>query len=386
MSDLAAFISVLGKRKRRIIGLMSGMSMDGVDLAFAEISGDFPELKVELVASAYRQYSPSVGEQLRAGLDGSVASVASLNVLVANEFAACVNDFLAANHLSGAEVDAIGSHGQTLFHETFDGSSPCSLQVGSPSIIAELTGIVTVGNFRVRDIAAGGQGAPLVSLADYCLYRRGNGVVALNNLGSISNVTIVTPVLEEVFAFDTGPANMAIDYFARFFPGNPDGIDRDGSISAKGQIVRPLLEALMSSAFFQRPPPKAAGYQEFGPEFLLRAAQAYPSAKPEDLVRTAVELAARTLGDAYRRFVIPRCPSIDRVILSGGGTRNTTLVGRIREELHGLTVEALSPAASAAKEALAFAILANETLSGRPGNIPGVTGAKNPVVLGEIAF
>ena len=190
----------------------------------------------------------------------------------------------------------------------------------------------------------------------------------------------------DVFAFDTGPANMAIDYFATLVPGNAEGIDRDGALSSEGQFIPSLLEHLLTAPFFARHPPKAAGYREFGPAVLTQAARQFPNARPQDLVRSGVEFAAKTLGNAYRQFIFPRYSGLDRVNLSGGCKRNRTLVRRIQEELIDVSVEVMSPEEASAKEALAFAILANETLSGRAGNIPGVTGAKRSVVLGEIAF
>lgn len=386
-NKISRLSAVLDKEARRIVGLMSGMSMDGVDLACIDISGVFPALKVDLVGTHYRPYPREFAAALRNARHGSTRDVSVLNVLVAQQFAACVAEFLARGVVAKETIDAVASHGQTLFHDT-SGAAACAstLQIGAPSILAEMTGLLTIGNFRVRDIAAGGQGAPLVALADFVLFREPQRTVACNNLGSISNVTVVTPDLERVFAFDTGPANMAIDHFARLIPGNEAGIDADGRHSAQGHCIAPLLSALLANPFFSRPPPKAAGYDEFGATQLEAIARPFLAQPPRDLVRTAVDFAAITLADAYRNFVLPQHRDLERVVLSGGGVRNATLVARIREQLPGLTIELMPPELSAAKEAMAFAILGNETLAGRGGNIPAVTGAHAGVPLGEIAL
>lgn len=386
MNAIARLSRVIEKRQRRVIGLMSGMSMDGVDLACVDIGGTFPALEVDLVGTHYRPYSPEFAARLRNARHGSTRDVSVLNVLVAQQFAACVEEFFARGVVTRESVDALGSHGQTIFHDTSSESACAStLQIGAPSIIAEMTGLLTVGNFRVRDIAAGGQGAPLVALADFVLFREPHRAVACNNLGSISNVTVVTPGIENVFAFDTGPANMAIDHFARLIPGNAAGIDDGGRYSAQGQCIEPLLSILLKNPFFSRVPPKAAGYDEFGAQQLERIAGPWLTQQPCDLVRTAVEFAAITLADAYRKFVLPRHPELERVILSGGGVRNATLLARIREQLPSLSVEPMAAELAHAKEAIAFALLANETLAGRAGNIPAVTGARGFIPLGEIA-
>jgi len=380
-------ISVINKRSRKIIGLMSGMSMDGIDLACAEINGDFPDLQVSLIGSHFRPYSPDFRARLISAQNASTEEISSLNFIVANEFSNCVNEYLNQNKIQQGEIDAIGSHGQTLFHSTGTTNKVnSSLQVGSPSIISEKTGILTIGNFRVRDIAGGGQGAPLVGIADYILFRDPHGPIAVNNLGSISNVTIVTPRSEDMLAFDTGPANMAIDFFARLIPGNIEGIDKDGKLSGQGVCIQKLLESLLKHPFFEQLPPKAAGYDEFGPSVLSAISRPYVAYPSNDLIRTAVEFAATTIERAYRKFVFPRFPDLKTAHFSGGGIYNLTLMSRIKDLLPELRVNLLESSLADSKEALAFAILANETLSGRPGSINSITGVKNPMVLGEIAL
>ena len=366
--------------------------MDGVDLALTEISGDFPDLKVDFLGSHFSPYSDSLKTRLlecqfNYSQSINLEEISRLNFAVAKEFANCVNDFLSVSQTSRESIDLIGSHGQTLFHSSGKTEAePSTLQVGSPSIIAELTGIPTLGNFRVRDMAAGGHGAPLVPLADYILFRQTNKVIALNNLGSISNTTIVTPNLSDLLAFDIGPANMPIDFFARMVPGNTKQIDFNGEISSRGTIIRPLLDDFMALPFLKEAPPRAAGYGQFGPDLLSEKHKKYLHFNPEDLVATALEFSAQSTIQAYLDYVLPRFPQLEKIIFTGGGAKNKNLIDKIRLGLPHIKVETLDAKFSDAKEAIAFAILANEGLSQRAGNVVTVTGAKRPVILGELAF
>lgn len=372
---------VIAKTSRRVVGLMSGMSMDGVDLACADISGEFPDISVKLISTHFMPYHQELRQRLLASRSANLQEVSELNVLVAEAFAKCLEQFLHKSSVNRESIDAIGSHGQTLFHSTKSDHLGSSLQVGAPSIIAELSGILTIGNFRLRDIVGGGQGAPLVPIADYLLFRDSRDPVALHNLGSISNISLVTPQLEGLMSFDSGPANIAIDYYARQIPNNVDGIDVGGEFSQRGTCIPELLAKWMALAYFERLPPKAAGYTDFE---IFRISD--PSRSIEDHVRTAVEYAARTIQAAYRNFVLPHHPKLRIVKFSGGGTYNLTLMNRIRELLPELKIEILDSELSDSKEALAFAILANETLSGRPGSLFKTTGIRRPTVLGEIAL
>lgn len=385
MNQVQRLFRVHQKSKRRAIGLMSGMSMDGVDLACADLEGEFPDLKVSLVATSYRAFSPELRARLRRAIEGNPAEISELNVLIGEEFARTVMNFLDAQAIPKASIDFIGSHGQTLFHNGTSSvtSVASTLQIGSPSVIAQMTGLITVGNFRSRDLAGGGHGAPLVGLADYLLYRNGDELVALNNLGSISNVSVVTPHIEDMLVFDTGPANVGIDHVARMIPGNASGFDIDGRYSAQGRILPEILSGWMANDFYRKPPPKTAGFNEF--LFDELSAQALQE-KPADLLRTALEVSALSLRDAYRNFVIPRFPTLRKIIFSGGGVHNQTLIARIKSHLPEFEIVVMDPAISDAKEALAFAILANETLSGRPGSYPSMTGIAKPSILGEICL
>jgi anhydro-N-acetylmuramic acid kinase len=390
MNPAERLVSVIQKKSRRLLGMMSGMSMDAVELALVKVRGDFPDLEVELEAASTQPYDKALRARLEAARCGTTTDICSLNVEVAQAFSNCIEDFLVRERIPATAIDAIGSHGQTVIHiPPMGGSLGSTLQLGCGQLIAQRTGIITVSNFRAADMAVGGHGAPLVPLLDFLLFRRPGTQTAVNNLGSISNVTLVTERAEDVLAFDTGPANMPIDYFARRVPGNAAGIDENGSWSARGQVIEPFLAELMAIPFLRAAPPKSAGYEEFGPRVLEAMATAFVDRSPLDLLRTAVEFSARSLRDAYVQWILPRAPQLRDVIMTGGGVLNATLMQRIAGLLPGLNVVSLAErdaTLNRAKEAVAFATLAHLTLSGLPGNLPRVTGARRPVVLGEIAL
>lgn len=397
MNKIDRLKSVCNKKERRIIGLMSGMSMDGVDLALVKVSGTYPDLKIDLEGTDFMPYPDSTLQRLRTLSHGSSSSstgtLSQLNFEIGELFSELVISFLKKNNISADDIDAIGSHGQTVFHAAGNECSiKSSLQIGSGAVIAERTGILTVYNFRERDIAAGGVGAPLVPLADYLLFRSTGKIKTYVNLGSISNVTLVPDVCDNVLAFDMGPANMPIDYFSRKVPGDIFGYDKDSCYSSKGKVLEPLLQELLARPYFSLTPPKTLGFEEFGFEFLETLHAAYKDEDACDLVRTMVELCARSIADAYRRIILPEAlslgfPSIDENIFTGGGAKNVLLMARISELLAPLKVRSLSETDavfSDAKEAVCFAVLANEFLSGRGGSIPRVTGVSEGTILGSV--
>jgi anhydro-N-acetylmuramic acid kinase len=288
----------------------------------------------------------------------------------------------------------------------------CTMQIAEPAVIAERTGAPVVADFRTADMAAGGQGAPLVPMVDYLLLRDARkGTVALN-IGGIANFTVIPAGAEpeQVFGFDTGPGNMIIDGLVRHFTDDKKSYDAGGRWAAKGKVIEPLLNALLRLPFFAQQPPKSAGREQFGQHFIKQffLAEKWPiddgrlpiekidnrqsaidhqqSVRPEDLLRTATELTARTIADALDRFVLGKV-SIHRLIISGGGAHNRLLVARLAKLLPTLSVH-LSDEFGLdvdAKEAIAFAVLADRTMHGLPGNLPAVTGARRPVVLGKIS-
>jgi anhydro-N-acetylmuramic acid kinase len=291
-------------------------------------------------------------------------------------------------------ISVIGSHGQTIYHQGRPtqiprrrAAGPNTFQIAEAAVIAERTGVAVVADFRTADVAAGGQGAPLVPMMDYLLLRdRQKGTVALN-IGGIANITVIPADAKplDIVGFDTGPGNMVSDALVRHFTREQECFDAGGRRAALGKVIEPLLASALRHPFFLRRPPRSAGREQFGQAFVARYFLSRKRSPFEDLLRTAVELTARTTADALVRFVFPRV-KIHRLIVSGGGAHNRLLVNRLVELLPSLTIE-LSDRYGLpvdAKEAIAFAILADRTLRGLPGNLPSVTGARRAVVLGKI--
>lgn len=386
---------------RLVLGLMSGTSVDAIDVALARIGpgDDGARRRVEVVASGESPFDPALR---RAIFDtfppnlGTIPRLAQLDALIGEAFAAAALDLLGQAGVAPERVDLIGSHGQTVFHAPHPPAIPDDLpavpvtvQIGSGAIIAARTGITTVYDFRVADLALGGEGAPLVPYVDFLLLGDGESL-AIQNLGGIGNVTVLRRGggIGGMFAFDTGPANMLIDALAAAVTGGRLEYDADGAIAAAGTPALALLDDAMEDPFFARQPPKSTGREEFGHpyarEFLARGRSL--GLNDADLLATATALTARSIADAYRRFVLPSTP-LDGVLLCGGGARNPTLRRMLAAELAPVPVGTVEERGIPidAKEALAFAVLAYETAHGRPGTLPATTGTSRPAILGSIA-
>lgn len=385
-------------RPKLVLGLMSGTSADGIDAALVEISGRGRRLRARLRQHCTFRYPAAVRQAIlqlaNAGprQETSPAEVSQMNFLLGELAADAVRRACRRFSVPLRRVDLIGSHGQTVYHQGrpdgFLGRRIAStLQLGEPAVIAERTGIPVVGNFRPRDIAAGGQGAPLVPFVDYLLYRHARrGRVALN-LGGIANVTVVPANAEasKIVAFDTGPGNMVIDAVTEAVTRGRRHYDRGGALARRGRVDEQVLLQLLAHPYFQRRPPKSAGREQFGADFallLLGWIRAKPAA---DIVRTATELTVRSITDALRRFVLPKTRLHD-LILGGGGARNSFLVRSLQAslpELKFIHADELGVEGKA-KEAFAFAVLAYQTWLGEPATLPSATGARHAVVLGSI--
>jgi len=381
---------------RLVAGLISGTSMDGIDAALVRISGPATEPRVRLLAFETYPYVASVRQRIlrvAAGEASTAGEISRLNFLLGELFAEAALGVCRAALVSPEHLVAIGSHGQTIYHQ----GTPCrecgrniasTLQIAEPAVIAERTGVPVVADFRTADMAASGQGAPLVPLVDYLLLgdaRR--GTVALN-IGGIANLTVIPAGAkpEQVFGFDTGPGNMVIDGLVRDYTRGQKTYDAGGRWAARGRLIEPLLAELLRVPFFKRQPPKSAGREQFGQPFRKQYFLKGRGARREDLLRTATELTARTITDALDRFVLGSIP-VDRFIVSGGGAHNRLLVGRLGQLLPRMRVQRSDACGLPvdAKEAIAFAVLADRTMHGLPGNFPKVTGARHPVVLGKIS-
>jgi len=387
------------KRHARLaVGLMSGTSLDGIDAALVRLAGPAEQPRVRLLAFVTLPYPPEVMQRIMRVATGdwiTAGEVSQLNFLLGELFAKAALRVCRAGHVSPHRISVIGSHGQTIYHQGRPAQipghraavGPNTFQIAEPAVIAERTGVAVVADFRTADVAAGGQGAPLVPMVDYLLLRDGlKGTVALN-IGGIANVTVIPADAKplDIVGFDTGPGNMVSDVLVRYFTREQEYFDVGGRCAALGKVIEPLLASTLRHPFFLRRPPKSAGREQFGPAFVARHFLSRKRARMEDLLRTAVELTARTIGDALARFVFPRV-GIQRLIVSGGGAHNRLLLNRLVELLPSLTIE-LSDRYGLpvdAKEAIAFAILADRTLRALWGNLPSVTGARRAVVLGKI--
>lgn len=383
-----------------VAGLMSGTSGDGVDVALVRIRPRDSELdlSIKLLAQCSFPFSPRLRRAVLGSMNASeisTAELARLNWRLGIAYAEAIRATLAAHKM---KLDLIGCHGQTIYHQgkaaLYAGRDfACTWQIGEMALLAREAGVPVVSNFRPADMALGGQGAPLVPLLDYVLFRHEKRGRVLQNLGGIGNLTVLPPScdLSEILAFDTGPANMVIDGATLVLFGKP--FDRGGRIAARGRVLEPVLESLLRESFFAATPPKSVGREQFGGEYVKKfiARCKRVGGRSEDVVATATALTARSIGLAYERFVEPRMgdATVD-LIVSGGGSQNGTLLSMLGEILapHKCTIAKSDDFGmpSQAKEAVAFALLAWQTWHHRAGNVPAATGASRPTILGQISY
>lgn len=381
-------LDVSRKSSRLVVGLMSGTSHDGVDAALARISGSGEGAGVEFVSHSFRPYPAGLRQRVRRAFEGSTTEVCALNFELGEFFGKAAIRAVRRAGMDPANVDLIGSHGQTIHHHPPGrGGRGCTLQVGEGSVIAMVTGALTVTDFRTADMAAGGQGAPLVPYADWVLFRRPGEVMALQNIGGIANVTVVTERPGDVFGFDTGPGNSLIDEAARIISGGKLSLDKGGKLAKSGELDGKLLKKLLRHPFFRKKPPKSTGREEFGRAFVQGLVDENPGVPGRDMLCTLTHLTAASIHEAYERFVYPRVRP-NRVVVTGGGAANRFLMKLLRGLFRELPVEGPETLGvpSQAMEALCFAVLANETVMGKPGSLPAVTGARYPAVLGKISM
>ncbi len=371
------------------IGLMSGTSVDAVDAALVRIhTNESPPLKIEAfiehpIADALRERILSSMQPEHSHVD----TICQLNFEIGEQFAGAALALIQSASIPQKQIAFIGSHGQTIYHiPKVDNSrnwhTPSTLQIGEPAIIAERTGIPTVADFRVRDMAAGGTGAPLIPFFDAFMFADDSQDILCQNLGGIANCTLITKDAN-ITAFDSGPANMVMDALMRHFFVNKTH-DKNGEISRKGTVNEDRLTELLQHSFFKLPPPKATGHEDFGDAFVKDFLQ-MTDWKPEDALATACELTAQSITNAYRDFIFPHARPM-RVICSGGGTLNPHLMRRLRTrcpEMHWNTIDEFG-ISSTAKEAAGFSLLAFATLNRITSNVPSVTGARHDVTLGKI--
>jgi anhydro-N-acetylmuramic acid kinase len=373
------------KKRLRVAGLMSGTSADGIDVAIVDIDGT----STKLAAFAMYPYPSSVRKAIFSLFDPATSTVDKIchfNFVLGNLFADAVIQLCKSNKIALKTIDLIGSHGQTIYH---DPKHPIgsTLQIGEPSVIAQRTGIPTVADFRPADMAAGGQGAPLVPFTDYILFADKRITRAVQNIGGIANVTYLPASCgpDKIIAFDTGPGNMIIDGLMNLITHGRKTYDRHGALAAKGIVNPTLLDKMLKHPYLKRHLPKTTGREEFGLQYsrMIYKEAVARRISNEDMIATATAFTAATIAVAYRVF-LPKMPQ--EIILCGGGAQNKTLVkmlGRQMPESKIITTGDLGIDPDA-KEAVSFAILAWATMKGIPGNVPAVTGAGKPAILGKI--
>ncbi|NNJ07041.1 anhydro-N-acetylmuramic acid kinase [Streptomyces sp. PKU-MA01144] len=364
----------------RVVGLMSGTSYDAIDAAAADLTVEDGTLVLTPLGMVSEPYDDDLRALLAGALPPStttLADVCRLDTLVGRAFADVA--VRADRELCGGAAELVASHGQTVFHWAGDGRVHGTLQIGEPAWIAEATGRTVVSGFRTRDVAAGGQGAPLVSLVDLMWLRGRPGVPAALNIGGIANVTVL-PRGGRPVAFDTGPGNALIDAAAHDLTGGRLAYDAGGALAGAGRVHEPLLRRLLDEPYYRRPAPRTTGKELFHRGYLRAALEGFGGLPAEDVVATVTRLTARTVADAVRPL------GATELIASGGGTRNPVLTAMLRDELAGVALRTSDELGlpSSAKEACAFAVLGYLTLHGLPGNAPSCTGALGPRVLGSI--
>lgn len=407
----------MNQRSMIVAGVMSGTSADGINVALirmgeAEI-GDQKSFRtgsehestlrsprIKLLGHAEYSYPPKVRSAILNAMNAEgarVSDLARLNFLLGELYAAAV---LAAQKRFQLKAELVGCHGQTLYHQgdchKFLGKNiSATWQTGEAAVIAARVGVPVVSDLRPADMAAGGKGAPLVPFLDYVFFRHPQIGRIVQNIGGIANLTAIPAgeTLQQVVAFDTGPGNMVIDAATEALFGRK--FDRGGRIAATGKILEPVLHRMLQNSFFRTKPPKTAGREEFGREFVREFLRRCGRARKQDVIATATALTAQSIADAVLRFALPKnharqMKSFREMIVSGGGARNQTLVNMLKTALSPIGIDLrLSDdfgLPSEAKEAVAFAVLAYETWNRRPSNVPSATGAKQPAVLGKICY
>ncbi len=374
------------KNYKTIISMMSGTSVDSIDACLLRI---YDNLKFEVIESFSKEYDAITKEKILAlaNNNANVKDVCIMNFVVGELFAETANFLIKKSGIDRKEIDFISSHGQTIFHipqEITVGTvtTKSTLQIGDISVIAHKTGITTVGDFRTKDMAAGGQGAPLVPFADRILFGTDKNRL-IQNIGGISNVTVLTNQCD-IFAFDNGPGNMLIDYFvSKLFNKQ---FDKDGEIASKGTIDENWLNLLLEEPYYKIPPPKTTGRELFNNSYAEKIYKSAPKNK-YDIISTITALTAKVISDSYKNFILPKT-NIDEIVIGGGGAYNKTLIKYINSYMPNILLKTHNDYGipDKLKECIAFAYLGFYTLNKKTNNIPECTGASKEVIMGKIAY
>jgi anhydro-N-acetylmuramic acid kinase len=390
--------AIARKKTRLIVGLMSGTSTDAIDAVLVRITGSArARAKIEIVRFGSFPFPRDIRKRINTLFDkrkARIEEICHLDFVLGELFAAAASRLIKEAGMKNDQVDLVATAGQTIWYRPRPHAEPADdaewidapittrsvLVIGQPSVIAERTGILTVGDLRARDIAAGGLGAPLVPYFDWAQLRDPKRARCMQNIGGIANVTYVPPnaKLADVVAFDTGPGNMVIDSLVFHFTHRRETFDRDGLRAARGRVDEKVLAWCMSDPYFQLRPPKASGRERFGRQFARGMLRRFPEVAGDDLIATATAFTAESIARAYRDFIARH---VDEVILAGGGAKNPTLVQMLRERLPESKVTVYPY--SQQKEAMAMALIANDSIAGLDTNVPGATGGR-PTLLGTI--
>lgn len=375
-------IEILGKKERHILGVMSGTSLDGIDIALVKLSGSGRHVQINPLE--FKSYSmPSQWrKRFQHAFSANTEEICRINYDSGHFFADIIATFCRDVGYASQNLDAIGIHGQTLFHV----HNHSTLQTGESEVIAQRFDCVVISDFRSGDIAAGGSGAPLVPYLDQILFREENKNIALQNLGGIGNITFLPAKSEEeIIAFDTGPANAILNEAVEIHTNKEYSFDEDGKFSKPGSTDQRLLDELLNHEYFKRPLPKSTGREEFGKEFVQGLIGRHPEIPITGLLRTFVSLIAYSIKNACDNYLKP----LDKLYISGGGAHHPLIIDELKAlfgEKKIILLEGIKGITADSKEAIAFALLAHERLNGTPTNIPSVTGAKYRTTLGKLTL
>lgn len=375
-----------------ILGLMSGTSLDGLDMALCDISGTYTNTRCKIIATKFSEMSIDLKNKILKACDEKESNnrlICSLNFEIGKWYSSEIKKFLQEIEYDKDNISYIASHGQTIYHlpNPNEGEYSSTLQIGEPAVMAYELNIPVISNFRVMDMAAGGVGAPLVPYVDYILFKSNDKNIALQNLGGIGNVTFIKKDgdIDDIIAFDTGPANVMIDEAMRKFFNKE--FDENGHTASKGKIIDNLFEKLCSNEYFKIKPPKSTGREYFGREYTHKILDEYINEKKEDIIATLTKFTAYSMYKSYTDYILNE-NKIDEIILSGGGAYNKEVIRYLKEYLKGIeiTTQIEKGYDNDFKEAIAFAILGNETINKNFSNVKSVTGAKERVILGNITL
>lgn len=400
MKRLDLLYEIARKPSRVIVGLMSGTSVDAIDAVLVRVTGHAPEASIEKIRFESFPFPADIRARINTLFDkdkATIDEICHLDFVLGELFATATRRIVALAGMQTEDVDLVAAAGQTIWHRprpTMEASTAevpwigepietrSTLAIGQSAVIAERTGIITIGDLRVRDVAAGGHGAPLVAYFDWAQLRHPTRARAMQNLGGIANVTFVQPQakLDDVMAFDTGPGNMVIDALVSILSDQQEAFDRNGARAARGRVREEVLNWCMSDPYFELQPPKTTGRERFGRQFARRLVERFEGMPPDDLVATATAFTAESIAHAYKTFIGQR---IDEVILAGGGAKNPTLVAMLRERLPGSEVRVYEYRQE--KEAMAMALIANDSVAGMHTNVGRLTGGQ-PTILGKICL